>query len=145
LLFAVLAKGKLGWHLKENFMRPPLALVFALCGLAMAATPAPARNCPVSGGNERQKFISEAPSCEEAVRRFKLCAIGATLDGPLSARVGEVCEKAYLSKLPENERKAYAAAIYACNAPYVAKRATIYRSVSAHCRVDAMAQYAKGH
>ncbi len=126
-------------------MRPPLALVFALCGLAMAATPSPAGNCPVSGGGERQNFVREAPSCEEAVRRFKLCSIGASLDGPLALRVSEVCEKAYLSKLPEKEREAYRAAIDACNAPYAARQGTMYRSIAAFCRVDMMAQYAKGH
>jgi len=79
------------------------------------------------------------------VRLFNRCAIGASLDGRLALSVMKVCEKTSLYRMSAKEREAYNAAIDACNAPYVMKRGTIYRSVAAHCRVDVMAEYAKRH
>jgi hypothetical protein len=77
------------------------------------------------------------------VRLFNRCTIGATLDARLALSVTAVCEKTSLSRMSAKERKAYNAAIDACNAPYVMKRGTMYRSVAAHCRVDVMAKYAR--
>jgi len=122
-------------------MRRSLGILSVIC--ALAATPAFARDCPAAGGDERRAVIAKAPSCQEAARLFKLCAIGATLDGELAAAVEEVCEKP-LATLPEEKREAYEAAIEACNAPYARKRGSLYRSLAAWCRVDAMASYAEG-
>lgn len=116
---------------------------FALCCLSSLA--ALAGDCPVTGREEKLGLVANAPTCQEAARLFNLCTIGASFDAELALRVDEVCEKTSLAKLPENERQAYEAAIDACNAPYVKKRGTINRSVAAHCRVDAMADFAKRH
>ena len=116
---------------------------FALCCLSAVA--ALAGDCPVTGREEKLGLVANAPTCQEAARLFNLCTIGASFDAELALQVHDVCEKTSLAKLPEKERQAYKAAIRACNAPYVKKRGTIYRSVAAHCRVDAMADFAKRH
>jgi hypothetical protein len=103
-----------------------------------------ARDCPVAGGETKLSLIASAQTCQEAARLFRLCAIGASLDGRLALSVENVCEKT-LFRLPEKEREAYRAAIDACNAANARKRGTIYRAVAAHCRVDAMDAFAKGH
>ncbi len=126
-------------------MRPLDALVFLLCGFLVLTGAAHAGDCPAAGRETKFELIANAPSCQEAARLFKLCAVGASLDGELALRVSEVCEKSFLTGLPGKEREAYEAAIDACNAPYAGKRGTMYRSVAAHCRVDVMARFAKGH
>ena len=119
-----------------------LIILFVAAGLAGRAF---AGDCPAAGGDGRRAFVARAPSCEKAARRFKGCAIGARLDGVLALGVEGVCDKAYLSRLRGRERAAYRAAIEACNAPYAKKQGSIYRSSAAHCRVDIMAKYARGH
>ncbi|MFZ1109819.1 MAG: hypothetical protein WAN43_15910 [Rhodomicrobium sp.] len=125
-------------------MRLPAILFFIASSLAIAL-PAAARDCPAAGREEKLAFVAAAPSCQEAARRFRRCAIGARLDGDLALRVNDVCEKAWLSHLRGPKRAAYEAAIGACNAPYAARQGSMSRSAAAHCRVDVMAEYAKGH
>jgi hypothetical protein len=117
---------------------------FTFCVTQMTSI-AEAKDCPAAGGKAKLSLIESAETCQEAVRLFRLCAIGASLDGRLALQAGKVCEKRFLAQLQGKERDAYRAAIDACNAPYASKRGTIYRSVAAHCRVDAMAAFAKGH
>jgi hypothetical protein len=118
---------------------------FGIYALAQMTSFAEANGCPVVGGETKLSLIESAPTCQEAARLFRLCAVGASLDGRLALLVEKVCERSSLAQLPGKEREAYQAAIDACNAPYARKRGTIYRSVAAHCRVDAMASFASGH
>jgi hypothetical protein len=116
--------------------------IYALIQMTSVAA---AKDCPVAGGETKRSLIASAQTCQEAARVFKLCAVGASLDGRLALSVEKVCERSFLAQLPDKEREAYRAAIDACNAANAQKRGTIYRSVAAHCRVDAMAAFAKGH
>ena len=122
-------------------MRYLLGMLLAICSLA--AMPALAGDCPAGGRQEKLALIAKAPSCQEAARLFKLCAIGARLDGELAASANEVCEKTSFAKMTKKKREAYEAAISACNAPYAKKRGSINRSAAARCRVDVMEDYSK--
>ncbi|MGO9543808.1 MAG: hypothetical protein ACLPPF_03325 [Rhodomicrobium sp.] len=128
-----------------DFMRLLHIVSFVQCGFAGMTVLAQAGECPAAGREAKFELIASAPSCQEAARLFKLCAVGASFDGELALRVDRVCEKSFLSGLPGKEREAYEAAIDSCNAPYAKKRGSIYRSVAARCRVDVMLQFAKGH
>jgi hypothetical protein len=119
--------------------------LFAICYFIQIIAAADAMDCPIAGRQTRRSLIASAQTCEEAARLFRLCATGASLDGKLALSVGKVCEKSFLAKLPPKERDAYQAAIDACNAPYIHKRGTLYRSAAAHCRVGVMADFAKGY
>jgi hypothetical protein len=121
------------------------SLAYLLAFLVLAAVPASAGDCPEQGPEGRQNAIAQAPSCMEAVRIFKLCAIGATLDGVLALRVQEKCEKRVLSTLPATRRKDYEAGIQACNAQYFRKKGSIYRSRTVFCHVDVIEKYAGRH
>jgi len=122
-------------------MRYLLGILLAV--YASAAMPALAGDCPAGGREEKLALIAKAPYCEEAARLFKLCAIGARLDGELAASANEVCEKTSFAKMTKKKREAYEAAISACNAPYAKKRGSINRSAAARCRVDVMEDYSK--
>jgi hypothetical protein len=126
-------------------MRQLFVIAFAICSCAQIESSAGAEGCPVTGGDPRRAIIARASSCQKAVRLFKRCTIGGILDGGLALSVMKVCEKTSLYRMSAKEREAYNAAIDACNAPYVMKHGTMYRSVSAHCRVDVMAEYARRH
>jgi hypothetical protein len=128
-----------------DHMRQLFLIAIAICSCAQIESSAGARRCPVADGNERVALVARARSCQKAVWLFNRCTIGATLDGRLALSVMTVCEKTSLHQMSAKEREAYDAAIYACNAPYVMKRGTIYRSVAAHCRVDVIAEYARQH
>jgi hypothetical protein len=118
---------------------------FAIFAFIQVTSVAEAKDCPVAGPEAKLSLIENARTCKEAARRFRLCAIGASLDGRLALSVNKVCERRSLARLPDKERDAYRAAIDACNAANAHKRGTIYRSVAAHCRVDAMEAFARGH
>src|SRR5215469_6133894 len=114
-------------------MKQLLVISIAIFSCAQFESSAAAERCPVTGGDARRAIIARAPSCQDAVRLFKRCAIGANLDGWLALSVMKVCEKSSLARMPAKERAAYEAAIDGCNRPYALKRGTIYRSVAAHC------------
>jgi hypothetical protein len=126
-------------------MRQLLVIAFAIFSCSQIESSAGAERCPVTGGDARRAIIARAPSCQNAVRLFKRCATGASLDGLLALSVMKVCERSSLARMPAKERAAYEAAIDGCNRPYVLKPGTRYRSVAAHCRVDVMAQYDRRH
>jgi hypothetical protein len=128
-----------------NLMRQLLAISLAIFSCIQIESSAGAERCPVSDGNKRVALVARATTCRDAVRLFKRCAIGASLDGRLALSVMKVCEKSSLARMPAKERAAYETAIDGCNRPYVLKPGTIYRSVAAHCRVDVMAQYDRRH
>lgn len=125
-------------------MRSLLGLAVAVWCFTALTVPASAGGCPVAGRDEKLALLAKVRSCNEAAALFKRCAIGASLDAMLTVPVEEVCERSRLVNLSPEERKAYEAAIHDCNAPYVRKRGTIYRSIAAHCRVEVMAKYATG-
>jgi hypothetical protein len=113
------------------------------CLLSIGLSAEALAECPATNVDHRLGVISSAASCDEAVRLFKKCAIGASLDGRLALRAVENCEKRFLPNLPEVRQREYRKEIEVCNAPYVSKQGTIYRSKSAHCRVSVALKYSK--
>jgi hypothetical protein len=93
--------------------------------------------------DQKLGVIAKAASCDEAVRLFKKCAVGASLDGRLALRAVENCEKRFLAGLPDPREREYRKDMEACNAPYASKQGTIYRAKSAHCRVGVALKYSK--
>jgi hypothetical protein len=119
-----------------------MRVIAALCFLAIA-TAANANECPVQGPQEKLKLVLQAPSCREAARLFKLCAIGSAFDGELALPVSENCERRVLAALKPNRRKAYEATVDACNSQYARMRGSMFRSHAAFCRVGAMEKFGR--
>jgi hypothetical protein len=127
-------------------LRPARARLTLSCLAAALLLGAPARagDCPEHGPEGRRRAIASAPSCQEAIRVFKLCAIGGALDGELAASVAENCEGNALASLPASLRANYDADIQTCNAQYPRMKGSIHRSHTAYCHVDAIERYAGG-
>lgn len=119
-----------------------MRMIATLCFLAMTST-ANASDCPAQIPQDKFKIISEAPSCREAARLFKLCAIGSSFDGSLALPVSENCERRSLAGLTPARRKTYEAAVDACNRQYARKQGAMFRSHAAFCRVSAMEKFSK--
>lgn len=125
-------------------MRVFLALCFAvMCRATVMASAANAGQCPAQDPRDKLKIVAEAPSCREAARLFKLCALGSAFDGALSAPVSEACERDALVNLSPPRRKAYEAALKACNDRYARKPGPLFLSHAAFCRVGAMEKYGR--
>ncbi len=116
----------------------------ALCtGFSIFCSLAGAQAGPCAGGGDaRVSAIAAAPSCGDAIRLYKSCAIGASLDGRLAAAVQEKCAARLLEKLTARQREAFERALSACNAKYAQRRGTLYRASSAACRVNVIAEFA---
>jgi hypothetical protein len=88
-----------------------LMIVFAICVFTQVTSITDAKEGPAAGREPRLLLIDTAPTCQEAARLFRLCAIGATLDGELALSVEKVCKRSFLAQLLGKVREAYQAAI----------------------------------
>jgi hypothetical protein len=119
-----------------------MRMIATLCFIAMASA-ANASDCPVQGPQDKLKIVREAPSCREAARLFKLCAIGSAFDGELALPVSNNCERRVLAGLSPVRRKAYETTVNACNRQYAQMRGSMFRSRAAFCRVGAMEKFGR--
>jgi hypothetical protein len=132
-----------GWRAYGPIIERLAAMHLIAMASFFATVPAlGAEVCPVHGPEEKLQILAAAPSCQESVRLFTLCAMGASLDGRLAVPVKENCEKRFISRLTAERRKTYEAELEACNAKYAQRQGTINRSANAFCRVDVISKYA---
>lgn len=104
--------------------------------IAMLATPAIATECPVASlaPSEVEKLILAAPGCDDALKIFESCGMGATSDVVLGELVVEKCEATFGGKLSAAQRRTYEEAQGACDRKYASEPGSEYRSRTAFCR-----------
>jgi hypothetical protein len=96
---------------------------------AMAA----GQDCPTTDGQEVERLIADAPSCDRSMALFRICAYGAGGDIGLGAIVREKCEGDFLDRLSKRERRRYDRWIRYCERRYEKEAGTMYRSFEAFC------------
>ncbi len=113
--------------------------------VAMLATPAIATECPVASmaPSEVEKLILAAPGCDEALKIFESCGMGATSDLILGKFVVEKCEAIFEGKLSAAQRRNYERAQGACDGKYAGETGSEYRSLTAFCRAAAARRMAR--
>ena len=123
-------------------MRRPIAIA---CLLAFLSVPTFAADCPVESmaPSEVEKLIVAAPGCEQSLKIFQSCGMGASSDVRLGGVVTEKCEAAFEGRLSGAERRAYSRAQAICEKKYQRETGSMYRSFEAFCFAEAAARMAK--
>lgn len=113
--------------------------------VAMPAAPAIAAECPVASRapSEVEKLILAAPGCDEGLKIFESCGMGATSDVILGELVVEKCKAIFEGKLSAAQRRHYDGAQGACDRKYASETGSEYRSRTALCRAAAAGRMAR--
>jgi hypothetical protein len=119
-----------------------IAVLSALCLQPMAAMAA-GEDCPAEDGAEIEQLLADAPSCDQSMALFRICALGASGDIALGAIVRQRCEGDFLDKLSRVERRRYDRWITFCERRYRNEPGTMYRSFEAFCTATVAQAYAR--
>ncbi len=117
--------------------------VLCLSAFMVLSSAVLAEECPALDLEEQAEFLSKAPSCDQAMKRFEACQRGSSGDLRLGEVVIKTCEGAFLSKLSKPDRSAYDRKIKACWHKYAKKSGTMYRSFEAFCAAQVAQNYAR--
>jgi hypothetical protein len=87
--------------------------------------------------------LDEAPSCDRAMKVFEACEYGTSGDIHFGAVVEKKCERDFLARLNEPQKKAYQREMRACDRKYQNQSGTMYRSFTAFCRAEVAQRYSR--
>jgi hypothetical protein len=118
-------------------------LVLSAVCLQPVAAMAAGEDCPAEDGAEIEQLLAEAPSCDQSMALFRICALGASGDLALGAIVRQRCESEFLDKLSRAERRRYDRWITFCERRYRNEPGTMYRSFEAFCAATVAQAYAR--
>lgn len=105
----------------------------------------PERECPQPHYQFDQivQDIEKASTCAASRELFKACAGGASGDVQFGAAVQERCERDFLAKLSNTQKRAYDAAHKRCERKYIKKEGSMYRSAEAFCHANVAEKYVR--
>lgn len=92
--------------------------------------------------NAQAKDLSEAKSCEAAVKKMHDCAWGSSADTQLAPIAITKCEKTFFKRLSPAAQKHYAEEMQLCAYEYAGQEGTLYMSAAALCQMDVAARFA---
>jgi hypothetical protein len=87
--------------------------------------------------------LNEAPSCDRAMKVFEACEYGTSGDVHFGAVVERKCERDFLARLKEPQKKAYQREMRVCDRKYRNESGTMYRSFTAFCRAEVAQRYSR--
>jgi hypothetical protein len=119
-----------------------ILVLWAILFQPMAALAA-GEDCSALDGQEIEALLAEAPSCDQSMALFRICAYGASGDVGLGAIVREKCEGDFLHKLSRAERRRYDRWISFCERRYARESGTMYRSFEAFCVASVAQAFAR--
>ena len=120
-------------------MKPLIASLAVLAVLVPSAAFAADDRCPIESLSidDITKGISEAPTCDAALKMFQKCSVGTSGDTGIGAVVTQKCEALFKDKLSAQQKRAYSRAKQVCDSKYAKEDGTMYRSFEAFCRAQA--------
>lgn len=120
-------------------MKPLIASVVVLAVLVSSAAFAADDRCPIESLSiaDIKQGISDAPTCDAALKMFQKCSVGTSGDIGIGAVVTEKCEALFDGKLSAQQKAAYSRAKQICETKYAKEDGTMYRSFEAFCRAQA--------
>lgn len=125
-------------------MRTLQLAALAICTMLFSASALAQDVCPFGFGGEKNfdalaKSLSNAKSCQEAVRTLHACMWGSSADTQFSAIVVENCEKAFFPKLSKAAQANYEEEMQLCAYEYAKAEGTMAMSAASLCQVDVAA------
>lgn len=120
-------------------MKPLIAFLAVLAVLVPTAAFAADDRCPIESLNiaDITKGISQAPTCDAALKMFQKCSVGTSGDVGIGEVVTQKCEALFEGKLSAQQKRAYSSAKRICDTKYAREDGTMYRSFEAFCRAQA--------
>jgi uncharacterized protein len=119
-----------------------LFAVLSMCGHILARAQDACQFGSEEAANSLAKALTQAKSCEAAVKKLNDCRWGSSADTQFAPIVIEKCEKTFLNKLSPTAEKHYADEMQLCAYQYARQEGTLSMSEAAMCQVDVAAEIA---
>jgi len=87
--------------------------------------------------------INAETGCDRAMKPFKACAYGSSGDIHLGAAVEKKCERDFLGRLKEPQRRLNQSKMRFCDRKYRNEEGTMYRSFTAFCRAELARRFSR--
>jgi hypothetical protein len=87
--------------------------------------------------------INAETGCDRAMKLFEACAYGSSGDIHLGAAVEKKCERDFLGRLKEPQRRLYQSKMRFCDRKYQNEEGTMYRSFTAFCRAEVAQRFSR--
>jgi hypothetical protein len=132
-------------ELKEYPMRFGLSVAVLAAVLSLDAAPVRASICLGKSLSleETVDAINAEAGCDRAMKRFEACAYGSSGDIHLGAAVEKKCERNFLDRLKEPQRRLYQSKMRLCDRKYQNEEGTMYRSLTAFCRAEVARRFSR--
>ena len=126
-------------------MRFKPCLAALTVAFSLAAAPALASICLGKSMtlDETIGAINAAPGCERAMKLFEACEYGTSGDIHLGAAVEKKCERDFLARLKQRQKRLYLSEMRVCDGKYRNEEGTMYRSFTAFCRAEVAQRYSR--
>ena len=126
-------------------MKPLIASLAVLAVLVPSIAVAADDRCPIESLSidDITKGISQAPTCDAALKMFQKCSVGTSGDTGIGEVVTQKCEALFKDRLSAQQKRAYSRARQVCDTKYAKEDGTMYRSFEAFCRAQAAHNVAK--
>ena len=113
--------------------------------LSLSASPAIAAVCLGKSMtlDETIDAINATPGCERAMKLFEDCEYGTSGDIHLGAAVEKKCERDFLARLKQRQKRLYLSEMRVCDGKYRNEEGTMYRSFTAFCRAEVAQRYSR--
>jgi hypothetical protein len=121
------------------FGRPLLGICIWLLGFG--AVPALAMDCPVSGYDQVEKSVTDAPTCDASMQLLMACQLGSSGDVGVAQIVIKKCEGDFLASLNASARRGYERKAGACG-NFAGQSGTLFQSIRAICAAQVAHTYA---
>ena len=120
-------------------MKPLIAFLAALAVIVPSIAFAADDRCPIESLSiaDITKGISQAPTCDVALKMFQKCSVGTSGDIGIGEVVTQKCEALFKGKLSAQQTRAYSHARQVCDSKYAKEDGTMYRPFEAFCRAQA--------
>jgi hypothetical protein len=121
--------------------KPCLAGLAVVLSLTVAS--ARAEDCPAKSTQMDDIIVvlNEAPSCDRAMKVFEACEYGTSGDVQFGAVVEKKCERDFLTRLKDPQRRTYQREMRVCDRKYRNESGTMYLSFTAFCRAIVTQRY----
>ena len=126
-------------------MRFGVSVAVLAAVLSFDAAPARASICQGKSLTMEETIdaINAEAGCDRAMKLFEACAYGSSGDIHLGAAVEKKCERNFLDRLKEPQRRRYQSKMRLCDRKYPNEEGTMYRSFTAFCRAELARRFSR--
>jgi len=117
-------------------------LAYLHLAFGVRAVPALAMDCPVSGYDQVERRVTDAPSCDASMQLLMACQLGSSSDVGVAMIVIKNSEGNFLASLSGSARRSYERKAGACGDKFAGQEVTLFQSIRAICAAEVAHTYA---